>query len=69
MNVFKGLSAIQQITIQANAERQGAAAWRGLVSGYPQFSSELEQLAITEETNADQLDSLLSRVAENLPSS
>jgi len=62
MNVFEGLTAIEQITIQANAERQGAAAWRGLVEAYPQFSSQLEQLALTEETNADQLDSLLSEV-------
>lgn len=62
LSVFDGLTAIQQITIQANAERQGAAAWRGLVEAYPQFSSELEQLALTEETNADQLDALLSQV-------
>jgi hypothetical protein len=62
LSVFEGLTVIQQITIQANAERQGAAAWRGLAEAYPQFSAQLEQLALTEETNADQLDSLLSRM-------
>ena len=63
MTVFAGLTAIEQITIQANAERQGAAAWRGLKAAYPQHSSQLEALAITEETNADQLDKLLSQVS------
>ena len=62
LSVFEGLTTIQQITIQANAERQGASAWRGLAATYPQLSSQLEQLASIEETNADQLDALLSQV-------
>ena len=63
LSVFEDLTAIQQIHIQANAERQGASAWRGLIAAYPQLSSELEALAVTEETNADQLDSLLSQLS------
>ena len=59
LSVFEGLTAIQQITIQANAERQGASAWRGLVRAYPNLDSELESLAQIEETSADCLDDLL----------
>ncbi len=61
LGVYAGLSAIQQITIQANAERQGASAWRGLVDAYPQFTEDLELLAKTEEANADFLDGFLAK--------
>ena len=61
LGVYAGLSAIQQMTIQANAERQGASAWRGLVDAYPQLNEELELLAKTEESNADYLDGLLAK--------
>jgi hypothetical protein len=61
LGVYAGLSAIQQMTIQANAERQGASAWRGLVDSYPQFAEDLELLAKTEESNADYLDGLLAK--------
>ena len=60
LNVFADLGTIDQITIQANAERQGAAAWRGFVDAYPQAAADLESLAKTEEANADYLDLLLS---------
>ena len=59
LGVYSGLTAIQQITIQANAERQGAAAWRGMIEPNPQLAEELESLAKTEEASADYLDALL----------
>lgn len=69
LGVYSGLSSIQQITIQANAERQGASAWRGLVEAYPQFAGDLESLAKTEESNADYLDALLVNSQQNEPAS
>ncbi len=69
LGVYSGLSSIQQITIQANAERQGASAWRGLVEAYPQFAEDLESLAKTEESNADYLDALLANSQGNEPAS
>ena len=69
LGVYSGLSSIQQITIQANAERQGASAWRGLVETYPQFAGDLESLAKTEESNADYLDALLANSRQNEPAS
>lgn len=64
LQVFDGLAPLGQITIQANAERQGAAAWRGMVSAYPQAAEDLESLAKTEEANADFLDDFLANHAD-----
>ena len=58
--VFADLSIRDQLAIQASAERQGAAAWRGLASQHPDPASreELERCALLEETSANQLDAL-----------
>lgn len=58
--VFEGLSPVQQMTIQANAERQGAGAWQSLKVSYPDLSAALDQLSGIELANADYLDSLLA---------
>ena len=59
--VFSGLSPLEQMTIQANAERQGAAAWRGMIEqeSDPQTRAALEECARIEEASADYLDGLL----------
>lgn len=61
LDVFAGLPVRQQLAIQASAERQGAAAWRGLASQHEAEAvrQELERCARLEEASADQLDSLL----------
>jgi len=60
--VFEGLPLLDQWRIQANAERQGAAAWRGIAT---QQSSDrvrdaLEDCARLEEASAGVLDELIS---------
>jgi hypothetical protein len=62
--VFAGLSPIEQMTIQANAERQGAAAWRGMIDVESDESvrAELEECARIEEASADFLDALLAEL-------
>jgi hypothetical protein len=61
--LFEGQPVLEQMRIQANAERQGAAAWRSMASGNPdaRVGGELERFARLEETSADYLDSLLGR--------
>ena len=61
-SVFEGLPLLEQLRIQANAERQGAAAWRGIASGVADahVREELERCARLEETSADYLDRLVS---------
>lgn len=57
--VFEGLPAVQQMTIQANAERQGANAWQGLLEVYPEHADALNALSEIELQSADYLDELL----------
>jgi hypothetical protein len=59
--VFTGLAVEDQLRIQANAERQGAAAWRAMVSkDNPEaMNATLEAMSALEETSADFLDELL----------
>ena len=59
--VFAELSPIEQMTIQANAERQGANAWRNMIDAEadPDRRAALEACAQIEEANADYLDALL----------
>jgi hypothetical protein len=62
LNVFRDRSAREQYRIQANAERQGAAAWRGLAAQLddPSVRDVLEGCARLEEESADHLDALLA---------
>ncbi len=57
--VFEGLTPIEQMTIQANAERQGANAWQNLIDAYPEHTDALNALSATEVESADYLDQLL----------
>ena len=58
---FDGYTIQQQLRIQANAERQGAAAWRAIAaaSADATLKDGLETCAALEETSADALDALL----------
>ena len=56
--VFTGLPLRDQLALQASAERQGAAAWRGMASGHPDAATReaLESCAQLEEANATYLE-------------
>jgi len=58
---FAGHATLDQLRIQADAERQGAAAWRGIASQHEDEAvcEALERCARLEEENADWLDSVL----------
>ncbi len=60
-DVFAGLSLREQWAIQADAERQGAAAWRGLraASSDSEAQQVLESCALLEEESAGYLEGLL----------
>jgi hypothetical protein len=62
--VFSALSVFEQLTIQANAERQGALAWRGIADELDDKTiiEELLLCARIEEASADYLDKLLCRL-------
>lgn len=62
--VFAAFSPVEQMTIQANAERQGAAAWRGMIDAEPDpdIKRALEECAQIEEASADYLDALLAQL-------
>ena len=64
--VFAQLTPVEQLTIQANAERQGAAAWRGMIEQESDATTRevLELCARTEEASADYLDDLLQSLQE-----
>jgi hypothetical protein len=59
--VFADLELREQLRIQADAERQGAAAWRGLATQQTDAAihRELESCALLEEESADCLERLL----------
>lgn len=64
-SAFAKLTPIEQMTVQANAERQGAAAWRAMVDPEPneETKAALEKCAQIEEASADYLDALLKKLA------
>jgi hypothetical protein len=59
--VFAEYSALEQMTIQANAERQGANAWQGLKEAYPAKAGQLDELSAIEIRSADYLDTILGQ--------
>jgi hypothetical protein len=63
LGVFRDLPVREQYRIQANAERQGAAAWRGLATQVSDAAqrAELEAIARLEEESASWLEALLAR--------
>ena len=58
--VFMGYTAIEQMTIQANAERQGAGAWQSMKDTYPDLAEKLDELSSIELRSADYLDEILN---------
>ena len=56
---FEPYTPIEQMTIQANAERQGANAWQNLKAAYPQHAQALDALSAIELQSADWLDEIL----------
>jgi hypothetical protein len=57
--VFEPYSPVEQMTIQAAAERQGATAWQTLKSAYPQHAEALDALSSIELESAGYLDGVL----------
>ena len=56
---FEPYTAVEQMTIQANAERQGAGAWQNLKAAFPEQGDALDELSAIELASADYLDALL----------
>lgn len=65
MDVFAGVPVLDQLAVQACAERQGAAAWRGMAASQDDAAvrEELEGCALLEEASADALEALTGRRA------
>jgi hypothetical protein len=61
--VFDGYTPLEQMTIQASAERQGAGAWQSLKDVHPAEAEALDELSGIEAESADYLDNLLSSLA------
>ena len=63
--VFSGLKPVQQMAIQAKAQRQGAAARRGMLADTSDagVNDVLEACASNEEASAGYLDVLLEELA------
>jgi hypothetical protein len=61
--IFVGLSPWQQLEVQANAELQGAAAWRGVAANVtdPALAASLERCAVLEEESARELHRIITR--------
>jgi hypothetical protein len=57
--VFEKYPPVQQMLIQANAERQGASAWELLKAAYPGQAEGLDAMSALELSSADYLDELL----------
>ena len=62
-SIFIGLSPWEQLAIQANAELQGAAAWRGLAMSQTDvvIIDELERCAQLEEESSRELIRIITR--------
>lgn len=63
-DVFAPLSIRDQLRVQANAERQGADAWRNIASRHHDASviAVLNECSRLEEESADFLDELITRL-------
>lgn len=61
-SAFEPYTPVEQMTIQANAERQGANAWQTIKAAHPELATELDQLSQIELTSADYLDEALPQM-------
>jgi hypothetical protein len=68
-SVFAGLPVREQMRLQAGAERQGAAAWRGLADLEQSQAARAELLACAglEEASAEHLEALLADPTASAP--
>jgi hypothetical protein len=64
-DVFEGLPLLEQLRIQAAAELQGAAAWRGIAdrTDDPQVRAGLEGCAVLEEETSRAVADMLAKRA------
>lgn len=62
-SAFEPYTTVEQMTIQANAERQGANAWQTLKAAYPDMAAELDELSSIELKSADYLDANLAQMS------
>lgn len=64
-DVFGGMDVWDQLRVQANAERQGAQAWRNIAASHPDAHvvQELAACSALEEASADRLDQLITAFA------
>ena len=62
-SAFEPYTPVEQLMIQANAERQGANAWQNMKAAYPDKSADMDELSAIELSSADYLDQLLSEIA------
>ncbi len=62
--VFSGMDVWDQLRVQANAERQGAQAWRNIAARTTddRVIAELAACSALEEQSADRLDALIATV-------
>ncbi len=65
--VFDGMDVWDQLRVQANAERQGAQAWRSISATHPDPNviAELAICSSLEEASADRLDALIAEHASS----
>jgi len=59
-SAFAEYTPMQQMSIQASAEKQGAGAWQNLKAAYPQHEAMLDQLSAIELESAAYLDQITS---------
>ena len=61
-DVFSGMDVWDQLRVQANAERQGAQAWRNIATRVddPSVLAALAACSALEEASADRLDALIA---------
>lgn len=57
-DAFAGYTALEQMQIQEDAERQGARAWQGLKEAYPDKAAQLDELSEIELGSAQYLETI-----------
>ena len=57
--VFAGYTPVEQMTIQEDAEKQGANAWQGLKQAYPDKAAQLDELSEIELASSRYLRSII----------
>ena len=63
-SAFADYTPLEQMTIQADAEKQGAGAWQNMKTAYPKFAQQLDKLSAIELQSAAYLDELLGGLVD-----